>query len=378
MGKRELVLVAIFAAMGIVVYQLTAAPPPPGSEGFSVGGMFQKLKREVQGSRETATAEFRDTMAVDSNIRLVRINFPRSNDLTIVGTDSEEIRVEMDVTARGFSPAEAKAAADGAKVKMDRTSDAVAITTIWPDRGGKQGAGYVNTGTIKLSLPRRLQIRLEPHGGKLSVENIGGIEIMGSRGETRILRSTGHVALGHTGGKLEIDSVPSLKLTARNSNGTIKNVGGTFSLDATGVELQVRDVTGLVEIEARNSEIVIDAAKLSKPPFRYNGTGGMLRITNLKTESRIDGRNVELDIALAAPAPVTIYSTGEDISVVAPPGGYSVNAVSTEGKVVLDDGSLKASGETEQRVTGPVRGGGPELTLRATRADIRVRKPEGK
>ena len=378
MGKRELVLVAIFLAVGIVVYQLTAAPPPPGSEGFSVGGIFQRMKREVQGSRESAVAEVREKMAVDSTVRLVRINFPRPNDLTIVGTDGDEIQVEMQVTARGFSQAEAKAAADAAKIKLDRTSEAVAISTIWPDRGGRQGVGFINTGTVKLSLPKRLQIRLEPHGGKLLVENVGGIEVMGSRGETRIVRSAGHVALGHTGGKLEIDGVPSLKLTARNSNGSIKNVGGTLSLDATGAELEIRDVVGLLEIEARNSEIVIDASKLSRPPFRYNGTGGMLRLTNLKTESRIDGRNVELDVALSAAAPVTIYSTGEDISVIAPPGGYSVDAVSTEGRILLDDETLKPSGEGEQRVTGPVRGGGPGLTLRATRADIRVRKPEGK
>ena len=378
MGKRELVLVTIFLAMGIVVYQFTAPPPPPGSEGVSVGGIFQKLKREVQGSRESATAEFRETLAVDPAIRLVRISFPRPNDLTIVGTDGNEIQVEMQVTARGYTTAEAKAAADAAKVKLDQTSDAVAITTSWQDRAGGKGGGYVNTGTIKLSLPKRLQVRLEPHGGKLSIENVAGMEVMSSRGETIIRGSTGHVMLGHTGGKLDIDGVPSLKLTARNSNGSIKNVAGTFSLDATGADLEIRDVIGPLEIESRNAEMTIDGTKLAKPPFRYNGTGGSLRLTHLKTESRIDGRNVELDIALSAAAPVTIYSTGEDISVIPPPGGYSVNAVSTEGKILLDDGTLKPAGETEQRVTGTVRGGGPELTLRATRADIRVRKPDGK
>jgi hypothetical protein len=378
MGKRELVLVAIFLAVGIVVYQFTAPPPPPGSEGVSVGGIFQKLKREVQGSRESATADSSQTLAVDASIRLVRINFPRSNDLTIVGTDSNEIHVEMHVTARGFTPEEAKAAAETAKIRLDSTSDAVAVSTIWSDRGGGKNGGFVNTGTIKLSIPKRLQVRLEPHGGTLSVENVAGMEIMGSRGETIVRRSTGHVLLSHTGGKLEIDGVPSLKLTARNSNGSIKNVAGTFSLDATGADLRVSDVAGPFEIESRNTDLTIYAAKLAKPPFRYNGTGGMMRVTNLKTESRIDGRNVELDVMLAAAAAVTIYSTGEDISVVAPPGGYTVNAVATEGTILLDDGTLKPGGEGEQRVTGAVRGGGPELTLRATRGDIRVRKPDGK
>jgi len=378
MGKRELVLVAIFLAVGIVVYQFTAPPPPPGSEGVSVGGIFQKLKREVQGTRETATADSRETLTVDASIRLVRISFPRSNDLTIVGTDGNEIQVEMHVTARGFTPEEARAAAQAAKVKLDPTSDAVAITTVWADRSGGRGGGFVNTGTITLSLPKRLQVRLEPHGGKLAIENVAGMEVMSSRGETIIRNSTGHVMLGHTGGKLEIDGVPSLKLTARNSNGSIKNVAGTFSLDATGADLRVSDVAGPFEIESRNTDITIDAAKLAKPPFRFNGTGGMLRLSNLKTESRIDGRNVELDVALTAAAPVTIYSTGEDISVVAPPGGYSIDAVATEGKILLDDGTLKPTGEAEQRVSGAVRGGGPELTLRATRGDIRVRKPDGK
>lgn len=377
MGKRELVLVAIFLAVGIVVYQFTAPPPPPGSDGVSVGGIFQKLKREVQGSRETATADSREALTVDASIRLVRISFPRSNDLTIVGTDGNEIQVEMHVTARGFTPDEARTAAEAAKVKLDPTSDAVAITSIWPDRTSGRG-GFVNTGTIKLSLPKRLQVRLEPHGGKLSIENVGGMEIMSSRGETIVRHSTGHVMLGHTGGKLEIDGVPSLKLTARNSNGSIKNVSGTLSLDATGADLRVSDVTGPFEIESRNTDLTIDAAKLAKPPFRYNGTGGMLRLTNLKTESRIDGRNVELDVTMAAAALVTIYSTGEDISVLAPAGGYSVDAVATEGKILLDDGTLKPTGEAEQRVSGAVRGGGPELTLRATRGDIRVRKPDGK
>src|SRR3954453_12611981 len=86
MGKRELVLIALFAAIGVVVYQFTAPPPPPGSDGVSVGGIFQKLKRGVHGSREEATADFRQSLAVDATVRLIRINFPRATDVTITGS----------------------------------------------------------------------------------------------------------------------------------------------------------------------------------------------------------------------------------------------------------------------------------------------------
>jgi hypothetical protein len=253
----------------------------------------------------------------------------------------------------------------------------VAIMTAFPGGRGGNG-GFVNQATITIGLPRRLLVHVEPHIGQLSIRDIAGVEVIGSRGDTRVTGSTGHVILSHTGGDLEVDGVPSLKLTARNSHGSIKHVAGMLSLDATNAELDLEDIAGPVDVEARNTELEVEASKTVKVPVRFNGTGGRLRVKELRAEARIDGRNVELDIAMASAAPVTIYSTGEDISVTPPPGGYALDAVATEGRVSVDDGGLKAPEEgAEQRVTGTVRGGGAALTLRATRADIRLRKPEG-
>jgi hypothetical protein len=103
-----------------------------------------------------------------------------------------------------------------------------------------------------------------------------------------------------------------------------------------------------------------------------------VRIEHLKTESRIDGRNTDIDVALSGAAPITIYSTGETIIVTPPPNGYALDAVATEGSLTIEDGEFKVPVDGEQRVSGNVRGGGPALTLRANRGDIRVRKPEGK
>jgi hypothetical protein len=380
MGKRELVLIALFAAIGIVVYQFTAPPPPPGSEEVSVGGIFNRLKRQIHGAQESVSADSKETLAIDGEIRLVRINLPRQNDLTIIGTDREDILVEMHVVARGYTQAEAKGAADMAKIKLERVSDAVAITAAWPMRTS-QNPGFINQGTFTVSLPKRLQVRIEPHSGALELRDVAGGEIMGSRGATRISNVTGHLALVHTGGKLELENLASLKFTGRNSVGSIRKVSGVTSLDLTNGELKFDDVTGPVDVEARNVEFSFDAAKMAKGPFRFNANNGTARIDNLRTEARIDGRNTDINIGLAAAAPITVYSTGEDIIVTAPPGGYTIDAVATEGQLVLDDGPLKIEGEDkqrEQRASGAVRGGGASLTLRATRGDIRLRKPESK
>jgi hypothetical protein len=379
MGKRELVLIALFLVAGVVVYQFTADPPPPGSESVSVGSIFQKLRRNVQGPREAATGTSHESLAVDAEVRLVRINLPRNNGLTITGSDRADIAVEMQVTARGFNQAEARAAADGAKVKIERAGDAIAVTSSWPTRDARQ-AGFITEGTITINLPKRLLVRMEPHVGRLTIADVAGLEVMGSRGDTKVQRSAGHVILGHTGGRLEVEAVPSLKLTARNSEGTIKNIAGMVTIDATGADLQLSEIGGPLDIESRNTEFVFDAAKLAKAPFRFNGNGGSLRVSNLRTEGRVDGRNVEIEVALAAAAPVTIYSTGEDIRVTAPPGGYTLDAVATDGQITSDDSSITATpGDgSEARASAPIRGGGPPLTLRATRARIDVRKSAGK
>lgn len=376
MGKRELVLISLFVAIGIVVYQFTAPPPPPGSEGLSVGGIVQKLRRGIQGARESANAETHQTAPIDASTQQIRINLPRSNDLTITGSDRTDVSIEMRTTARGFDQAEARALADAQKIQLEQAGDALVVSGTWPDRRGGSH-GYVYQTAITIDMPRRLAVRIEPHLGKLTVSDVASFEGMGSRGETRLQRIAGHVLLGHTGGTLEIDGCASLKLTARNGRGEIKHVNGAVTIEVTGGELKLSDIAGPLEIESRNGDLTLESLRALKPPFRYNGTGGELRVTGLRTEARIDGRNTDMEIALDAAAPVTIYNVG-DIVATAPPGGYALDAVATEGHISVEEPGVTPSDGPDSRASGKIRGGGPMLTLRATRGRIDVRKPSAK
>jgi len=375
MGKRELVLITVFVVLGFVVYQLTAPPPAPGSQEISLSGIFRNMKRGVQGSRETASADSQQTVPVPAGLKELRINIPRPGDLTVSGEDRPDIAAEMHVTARGYDQAEAKAAADATKLKVEPVGDALVVTLDSTAARGLPRNTGISQMAIVLKVPKRLTLRIEPHSGRMILSQLGGAEIMGSRGETRVTGFAGRVALTHSGGTLEIDELTSLKLNARNSRATIKRVNGQAAIDSIGGEIAISNVQGPLEIEARNTDLKLDDIKGLKPPLRINATGGEIRIDGLRTEARVDGRNSVIHVTLGAPAPVTIYNLGE-IRVTPPPGGYTLDAVATEGRLTIDDGDVKPSEGNDPRAAGPVRGGGPTLSLRATRGSITVRKPD--
>ncbi len=378
MGKRELVLIVAFVLLGICVYQFTAPPPPPGSEGISVSGIFRNMKRGIRGARESASADSTQTIPVGADVTALRVNIVRPGDLTVAGEDRADIAAELHVTARGYDQAEAKAAADATKLRIERSGDAMVVTL---DSSGARALprnnNYVAQMAILLKVPRRMAMRMEPHAGRLIVSHVASGEIVGSRGETRVSGIPGRLVLTHSGGPLELEDAGSLKLNARNSRGTVKNISGPLAVDSIGGDLAVTGITGPLEIEARNTDLRIDDIKSLKAPLRINSTGGEIIVRGLRTEARLDGRNSVVEVTLAAPAPVTIYNLGE-IRVTAPPGGYTLDAVATEGHITMDDGDLKASEGSDPHIAGAVRGGGPTLTLRSTRGGITVRKPAGK
>jgi len=121
MGKRELVLIVAFVLLGICVYQFTAPPPPPGSEGISVSGIFRNMKRGIRGARESASADSTQTIPVGADVTALRVNIVRPGDLTVAGEDRADIAAELHVTARGYDQAEAKAAADATKLRIERS-----------------------------------------------------------------------------------------------------------------------------------------------------------------------------------------------------------------------------------------------------------------
>lgn len=373
MGKRELLLVIAFGVIGFVVYQFTAPPPPPGSEGFSISRIIQSMRRGVQGNRALVEIDRTRVEPIDAGVQELRF-LVRGLEITLTGEDRRDAEIVMHVSSRAFDDAEARRTAEATALTVTRAGSALVFAINYPREG-------IQRAKLTLKVPNRLRLRLEPMGGggKLEVTDLAAAEIMGFSGDATLKNISGPVIMNHRGGgTLNIDGAGSLKLTTRGGDVKVQHVAGTITVQSQGGELRVADVTGPAEIEARNTDVHLENIKALKSPLRLDMTSGSVKIAGLRTEARIDGRDTEIDVTLDAAVPVTIYNTSEDITITPPPGGYTLDAVATDGRISADDGTLKPEGsDTEQRVNGPVRGGGPLLTVRGTRSDINIKKRSG-
>ena len=285
----------------------------------------------------------------------------------------------MHVESNGYDEAEAREYVKQSKLVVDRAASSLILRMEFP-RGGRQ------RGVLKLKVPSRLQVRVEPGSGTLKVSNVAALEIAGTRGEATLRQIPGKVEISHRGGEVEIEDVGAVEFIGRSGTLKVSGVKGDTSIKMEqGGEVTASRLSGAVDIEGRNCDIGLDDLSTARGPVRVNINGGSLKVRGLKSETRIDSRNAEVEVTMAAPAPVAIYSDGERVSLTPPPGGYTLDARVIDGRVTPDDfiesmgfQSTKAGDSKEARVFGPFKGGGPTISIRATNADFTLRKPDDK
>ena len=372
MGKRELLLIVAFVIVGAVVYQATAPAPGPNDRGFSFSKIVDHLRREMRGNRAKAETTTETTVEVDPDTSEVRVS-GLYTELSITGENRAQVAVRFHVASNGYDEQEAKSLAAQSQILVDRAGPVIRLTSKYPEPGRQYG-------TLTLLVPKRLLVRVDQGSPRTSIENVAAVEIPGMRGETTIKHVAGRVTVTHRAGRLAIEDVSTLKLVSRGGKVTIANVKADASLSLQSGELTTTSIGGPIDVESQNASLRLRKLEEARGPLRVNATGGSVTLEGLSSDARIDGRNAEIDITMAKAAPVAIYNEGnEPIELTPPPGGFILDAIVTHGRLVLPetiDLRTVSEGESEQRANGPVRGGGPTITLRANHGDIRIRPRE--
>jgi hypothetical protein len=371
MGKRELLLIIAFAVVGVIVYQATAPAPPAGSRNVTVGGLLEKMRRAVRGNPASAELTTTRSYPIDPAVTDLRLRL-RSATITIEGEDRADVGVELLARSNGYDDAEAQSLVKQVVVKMDPAGSVMIASIQYPDPGEQRA-------TVKLKIPSRLRVRLD-ESGSATVTGVAALELGMVRGTTSVTRVAGAVSGAHRFGDLAVNDVGTVKLTTQGSETKVSGARDV-AMTSRGGELRIAGVTGALEIESNQADVIVEKLDVLSSPIRVNANGGTVTFKGLRSDARIDGRNTDLEVTMDRPATVAIYNEGtEDIVLTPPPGGYKLDALVREGRLTPPDliaklGLTPVSNDEskEVRANGAVGGGGPTITLRAMRGDIVLR-----
>jgi hypothetical protein len=368
MGKRELLLVVGFVIIGAAVYQFTAPPPPPGQQGFSFRRLIDNMRHEVAGNRASTELVTKKQHTVAPSVTELRTVL-RAESLTIIGEDRPDVASELNVRSSGYDDAEARRLAAETHLLPSEAGDRFMIDMFYP-RAGRQRAA------LTLRVPQRLRVHLERYNGKLTVTNVAEVVLYEFSGEATVQQVKKRVTVSQRGGELTMSDVATVKLNTRGADVRLTRMQGDLTVQSSGGDIVASEIVGGIDVESNGTDLRFERLEKLGGQIRVNATNGSIKLTDVSTETRIDGRNAEIAVTMSRAVPISIYNDGrESIEVTPATGGYQLDALATAGgRITVPDGAPEVkSGDNDQRATGAVRGGGPAITLRANRGEIIVR-----
>jgi hypothetical protein len=364
MGKRELLLILAFAAVGAVIYQLTA-PPTPEGRGLGLGRLIQSARREIQGNRAHAEHTTSTTARLDATVDELRVDSIAA--VTLVGEDRSDVSIDFIVSSTGYDPAEAEKLARATSLRLDTSGRVVTLSADYPD-GGEQRAA------LTVRLPSRLRVRVQ-NARETHATAVAALTLDGTRGDVTAEHLAGGLEGSHTGGTLSVSGAGAVNLSLRSADLTLASIHGGVTLELVGGTVRSGAIDGPLEVNGRSAEI--EAGPVAGLA-RFGLRGGRVVLRGVRHEVRFDGRGTDLTLDLAAPAPVTAITSGATIVFTPPPaGGFTLDAAATGGHVRLDglDVAVTTEGTTEH-AKGAVGGGGPTVALRTTDGTVEVRRAD--
>src|SRR5262245_23211458 len=112
MGKRELLIIIAFVAIGALAYQVTAPAPKEGEGRFSFAKIFSNIRNEMRSNAASATITRNGVVALRPGVTELRLASSRALPITITGEARTDIGYELIVQSNGPDEATARAWAE--------------------------------------------------------------------------------------------------------------------------------------------------------------------------------------------------------------------------------------------------------------------------
>lgn len=369
MGRRELVIILGFLAVGALLYQFTA-PPAVEGQGFSFSRILEGIRRETN----PASAEYKavGTLAAPTALKTLRLESIRK--VSVVGESRDDIDYELTVRSDGPDEATALQYAKNTQLRSDDLGESLSLDVQYPEEASQ-------VASLVLRVPSRLHLRISGRS-EADVTHVAGVHLDDASGATSLKDLAGAVTGFHRSGPLTLANVDRVDLSLRGSRATVTGLGLGGRISTSGGELTVAETKGPLEISQQNTELVVRG---NTGAIQVNGSGGEVRIDTPGAEVRVDVRRTHVSVALGANSvvPVTILTSSETIRVVlGESDGVTVDAAASNSEILSEEFGLTATktGGTARLVhtfgasASMARPAAAKVLLRNERGDIVLSK----
>ena len=193
MGKRELLIIAAFAVVGMAVYRLVAPPAPDSPPGFSLSRITEAWRnRNAPPARATVTTA--GVLAAASNLTELRLSGLVT--VNVLGETRDDVAWTLTVETNGQDEGAVQRTAEATSLRHDDLGDVLALSI--------RSTGEIRqSSTLDLKVPARLVVRVES-ARNTRIAGVSEVRLENLVGDTDVRRVAGSVSGAHRNGKLHV------------------------------------------------------------------------------------------------------------------------------------------------------------------------------
>jgi hypothetical protein len=367
MGKRELLIIVIFAAVIAVAYELTV-PPAKEGEGFSFRRFLKGARREMQGNQPIVQHTATGVIAVKGHVTELRLaSVPRG--VQVIGESRDDIAYELVVESSGPDQPTALEYAKRTTIKTDDLGTSLALNVSYPHEATQWTA-------LTVRVPSRLAVQvMGPGTGGVRAENLAALKLDRVTGIATAERIAGEVTGVLTGNELTVVGAGSVNLTLSSSRARFSKISRGLTLNVRRGRCEISGSQGPVTIEESEAEVLVND---HAGPVRTTGGGGRITIENPRQSVTVEVRSAPVTVTLRDAVPVSVFANGERVRLLLDGTPIVTLDAAATGRVDATDFGLtpEAPGpDQEQRLTHAFgKSNAPRVTLRNSRGEIVIGK----
>lgn len=318
MGKRELVILAAFFAVGLAAWRIAAPASADPSRGFSLERIAGLWRAHGPSGLAHARVATEGRIAVSGAVTTVRVS--GVVDVEVQGEARDDVAWTLVVDANATDDQAAGAAAAATRLQQDDLGDVLALSV-------KSSDDARQTGALTLRVPSGVGVRVES-ARRTIVAGTAGVRFENLVGDAEARAIAGLVDGAHRNGTLLVEGAGAVSLSLANSEAVLRGVRGATGIVARNGSTRLEQGTGPATIEVTNQNLtVIEPGG----DVRISGSGGDVRVERPRAPIDIDLRRVGLTIDLDRAVPVTAFVVDARVSVSIDPAAPFALDMATEG-----------------------------------------------